>query len=136
MAVQESGFRVLIVDDVISPRMIISKMLNSMGINNVLEAGDGLEALELLKQGPFDLVISDWNMHPMDGLQLLAEIRSHQDFSNLPFVMITATAERDEVVKACTSGVTGYIIKPFNTDLLRKTVEKFLPLEPADFRAE
>ena len=132
MAADTDGLRVLIVDDVVSPRTIISKMLVAMGVRHIEEASDGNEALNLLEKTSFDLVISDWNMHPMDGLQLLEIIRNRDDLKHLPFIMITATAQKDEVFRACSSGVTSYIIKPFNLKVLQSTVSKYLVLPGAE----
>ena len=118
----------LVVDDVQTPREIISKMLNAMGVSVVFQASNGKDALDILAKEEISLVISDWNMHPMDGLQLLQEMRNQETHKKTPFIMVTATAEKDEVIKACTSGVTGYIIKPFNLKVLQDAVAKFVKL--------
>ncbi|MCA3379677.1 MAG: response regulator, partial [Roseomonas sp.] len=94
--------------------------------NNVDEAVDGQEALAKLRAGNFGLVISDWNMAPMTGLDLLKEVRADQRLKNMPFIMITAESKTENVVAAKQAGVSNYIVKPFNAETLREKIEKVL----------
>ncbi|MFN8981509.1 MAG: response regulator, partial [Alphaproteobacteria bacterium] len=94
--------------------------------NNVDEAVDGQEALAKLRAGNFGLVISDWNMAPMTGLDLLKEVRADQRLQNMPFIMITAESKTENVVAAKQAGVSNYIVKPFNAETLREKIEKVL----------
>jgi two-component system chemotaxis response regulator CheY len=105
---------------------IIRNLLKQLEFNNVDEAVDGQEALAKLRAGNFGLVISDWNMAPMTGLDLLKEVRADQRLKNLPFIMITAESKTENVVAAKQAGVSNYIVKPFNAETLREKIEKVL----------
>jgi two-component system chemotaxis response regulator CheY len=105
---------------------IIRNLLKQLEFNNVDEAVDGQEALSKLRAGNFGLVISDWNMAPMTGLDLLKEVRADQRLKNLPFIMITAESKTENVVAAKQAGVSNYIVKPFNAETLREKIEKVL----------
>jgi two-component system chemotaxis response regulator CheY len=94
--------------------------------NNVEDASDGGEALTKLRAGSFGLVISDWNMVPMTGLQLLQEVRADARLKSTPFIMITAESKTENVVAAKQAGVSNYIVKPFNAETLRDKIEKVL----------
>ena len=117
---------VLIVDDYKTMLRIIRNLLKQLEIENVEEATDGQEALHKLRNGNFGLVISDWNMEPMTGLELLKEVRADQRLKNLPFIMITAESKTENVVAAKQAGVSNYIVKPFNAETLREKIEKVL----------
>ncbi len=123
MAIDKS-MNVLIVDDYKTMLRIIRNLLKQIDFNNVEEATDGHEALGRLKTGNFGLIISDWNMQPMTGLELLAEIRHDSKLRSLPFIMITAESKADNVVAAKQAGVSNYIVKPFNAETLRDKIEK------------
>ena len=110
---------VLIVDDYKTMLRIIRNLLKQLGFTNVDEATDGSTALRLLRQKDFGLVISDWNMEPMTGLQLLQEVRSDDKLKSLPFVMVTAESKTENVVAAKEAGVSNYIVKPFNAATLK-----------------
>jgi two-component system chemotaxis response regulator CheY len=118
--------KVLIVDDVPSARKVIVRLLAKLGVTNVVEASSGEEALAHLGAGGFELVISDWNMPELDGLQLLAQMRQSTDHQKLPFILITSSADRDEVVHAFKAGISDYIVKPFNGETLAKKVDAVL----------
>jgi two-component system chemotaxis response regulator CheY len=105
---------------------IIRNLLKQLEFNNVDEAVDGQEALAKLRAGNFGLVISDWNMAPMTGLDLLKEVRADQRLKNMPFIMITAESKTENVVAAKQAGVSNYIVKPFNAETLREKIEKVL----------
>ncbi len=112
---------VLIVDDFSIMRGIIRRMLlKEFGTNNIFEAEDGITAWQILSSEKIDLVLCDWNMPNMTGLDLLEKVRAHKDFSKVPFIMITAEGKKENVIEATKKGVSGYIIKPFTAKDLRK----------------
>jgi two-component system chemotaxis response regulator CheY len=117
---------VLIVDDYKTMLRIIRNLLKQIEFNNVDEATDGAEALSRLRTGSYGLVISDWNMQPMTGLQLLQEVRADAKLKGTPFIMITAESKVENVVAAKQAGVSNYIVKPFNAETLREKIEKVL----------
>ena len=114
---------VLIVDDYRTMLRIIRNLLKQLDFNNVDEATDGQEALAKLRAGNFGLVISDWNMAPMTGLDLLKEVRADARLKNLPFIMITAESKTENVIAAKKAGVNNYIVKPFNAPTLKSKIE-------------
>lgn len=115
----DKNMPILIVDDYKTMLRIIRNLLKQLGFTNVDEAMDGGEALTKMKASDFDLVISDWNMEPMTGLQLLKEVRSDDSLKKTPFIMITAESKTENVVAAKEAGVNNYIVKPFNAATLR-----------------
>ncbi len=117
---------VLIVDDYKTMLRIIRNLLKQIGFNNVDEASDGTEALGKLRAKTFGLVISDWNMEPMTGLQLLQSVRADDKLKSLPFIMITAESKTENVVAAKQAGVSNYIVKPFNAETLQGKIDKVL----------
>ena len=122
----DKNINVLIVDDYRTMLRIIRNLLKQLDFNNVDEAVDGQEALAKLRAGNFGLVISDWTMAPMTGLDLLKEVRADQRLQNMPFIMITAESKTENVVAAKQAGVSNYIVKPFNAETLREKIEKVL----------
>jgi two-component system chemotaxis response regulator CheY len=122
----DKTMNVLIVDDYKTMLRIIRNLLKQLEFDNVEEASDGAEALAKLRAGNFGLVISDWNMEPMTGLDLLKEVRADTRLKNLPFIMITAESKTENVVAAKAAGVSNYIVKPFNAETLREKIEKVL----------
>jgi two-component system chemotaxis response regulator CheY len=119
------NMNVLIVDDHKSMLRIIRNLLGQIGMNNVDEAKDGNEALEKLSGKKYDLVLSDWNMAPMSGLELLRNVRSNDIYQhkNVPFIMITAESKPENVIEAKKCGVDNYIIKPFNAGTLDNKIK-------------
>ena len=115
----DKNMRILIVDDYKTMLRIIRNLLKQLGFDNVDEATDGSEALQKLRDKSYGLVISDWNMEPMTGLQLLREVRKDVKLKNTPFIMITAESKTDNVVAAKEAGVNNYIVKPFNAATLK-----------------
>jgi two-component system chemotaxis response regulator CheY len=105
---------------------IIRNLLKQLGFTNVEEATDGSEALGKLRDGEFDLVISDWNMEPMTGLQLLKEVRADERLRSVPFIIITAESKIENVVAAKEAGVSNYIVKPFNAATLKAKLTSVL----------
>jgi two-component system, chemotaxis family, chemotaxis protein CheY len=117
---------VLVVDDYNTMRRIIRNLLEQIGFSRIDEAGDGATALTKLQNAPFGLVISDWNMEPMSGLQLLKEVRADDKLKALPFIMVTAEGKAENVVAAKAAGVSQYIVKPFTAETLSKKIESVM----------
>lgn len=115
----DKNMPILIVDDYKTMLRIIRNLLKQLGFENVEEATDGSQALAKLREGKFGLVISDWNMEPMSGIQLLREVRADPNLKRIPFVMVTAESKTENVVIAKEAGVTNYIVKPFNAATLK-----------------
>lgn len=118
--------KVLVVDDYNTMRRIIKNLLNQIGYTDVEEAEDGSQALSKLRKGDFGLVISDWNMEPMTGFELLKEVRADDRLKKLPFIMVTAESKTDNVVAAKQAGVNNYIVKPFNAATLEAKINAAL----------
>ena len=117
----DKNMAILVVDDYNTMRRIIRNLLKQLGFENVDEAADGGEALVKLKERAFGLVISDWNMEPMTGLDLLRQVRADANaaIKNLPFIMVTAESKPENVIAAKQAGVSNYIVKPFNAETLK-----------------
>lgn len=115
----DKNMNVLIVDDYKTMLRIIRNLLKQLGFNNVDEATDGAMALQMLRVGNYGLVISDWNMEPMTGLQLLREVRADPRLKPVPFIMVTAESKSENVIAAKEAGVSNYIVKPFNAETLK-----------------
>jgi len=115
----DKNMPILIVDDYKTMLRIIRNLLKQLGFDNVDEATDGSAALQKLRDGKFGLVISDWNMEPMSGIQLLREVRADGNLRKMPFIMVTAESKTENVVIAKEAGVTNYIVKPFNAATLK-----------------
>ena len=119
-----TNMKILVVDDFQTMRRIIRNYLRQLGFNNVEEAEDGDVALEKLIETQFDFVITDWNMPKMTGIDLLKKIRAENNFKNIPVLIITAEAEKENVVQAAQAGVKDYIVKPFTPEVLQAKIEK------------
>ena len=117
---------ILVVDDYKTMVRIIRNLLKQLGFNNVEEAHDGSSALEKLRDRVYGLVISDWNMEPMTGLQLLKEVRADGKLKGMPFIMVTAESKTENVVAAKEAGVNNYIVKPFNAETLKKKMSSVI----------
>lgn len=120
----EKNMKILIVDDFSTMRRIIKNLLRDLGYNNTAEADDGSTALPQLMNGSFDFLITDWNMPNMAGIDLLKAVRADARLKDMPVLMVTAEAKRDQIVEAAQAGVSGYIIKPFTADTLREKIDK------------
>src|SRR3954469_14353568 len=116
----DMNMAILIVDDYKTMLRIIRNLLKQLGFENVDEATDGSTALKCLRDKEYGLVISDWNMEPMTGLQLLREVRSDGTLKHIPFIMVTAESKTENVIAAKEAGVTNYIVKPFNAETLKQ----------------
>jgi len=122
----DMNMNVLIVDDYKTMLRIIENLLKQLGFKNVHQATDGSAALKVLREVPCGLVISDWNMQPMTGLQLLKEVRADERLKTMPFIMITAESKTENVVAAKEAGVNNYIVKPFNAETLKQKISAVL----------
>ena len=120
------SMNVLIVDDFATMRRILRNILKQIGFTNIIEADDGTTALEVLEKQKIDLIISDWNMPKMTGLDLLKEVRANSEFKSLPFLMVTAEAQKKNVIDAVQAGVSNYIVKPFTADQILEKLEKIV----------
>ena len=115
--------RVFIVDDYNTMLRILRNLLRQLDINNVDEATNGDTAYQLLQRTPPDLIISDWNMMPVTGLELLKKVRADAKLKHIPFIMVTAESKTENVITAKQAGVSNYIVKPFNAETLRMKIE-------------
>ena len=116
----DSGMKILVVDDFGAMRRILKNVLSQIGLTNIIEADDGTAALDVLKENKIDLIVSDWTMPKMSGLDLLKTVRSNEDTKNTPFLMVTASSQRDDLLKAIQAGVSNYIVKPFTADTIKE----------------
>ncbi len=122
----DKNMNILIVDDYKTMLRIINNLLRQLGFVNIDEATDGTMALDLFNKKKYGLVISDWNMEPMSGLDLLKSVRALNDNQSVPFIMVTAESKTENVVAAKQAGVNNYIIKPFNADTLKTKISAVL----------
>jgi two-component system chemotaxis response regulator CheY len=116
--------KVLIVDDFATMRRILRNILKQIGFTDITEADDGSTALKELKKEKYDLILSDWNMPEMAGIDLLNAIRADDELKGIPFVMITAEAQKDNIVGAVKAGVNSYVVKPFTADTINEKLKK------------
>jgi len=116
--------KVLVVDDFSTMRRILKNILKQIGYSDIEEAEDGNSALARLRQGGYGLVVSDWNMPNMTGLDLLKAIRADNALNNMPVLMVTAEAKKENVMDAIKAGVNNYVVKPFTADVLKEKIEK------------
>jgi two-component system chemotaxis response regulator CheY len=120
----DKNMRILIVDDFSTMRRIIRNLLGELGFENVEEADDGATAMPLLDSQEFDLLVLDWNMPGVPGIDVLKWVRAHERLSALPILMVTAEAKREQIVEAAQAGVSGYVVKPFTAETLKSKLEK------------
>jgi len=118
------NIRILVVDDFSTMRRIIKNILRQLGYNNIVEADDGTTAWEILNKDKIDFIVSDWNMPKMTGIELLRKVRSSEEFSDLPFLMVTAEAQQENIIEAVQAKVSNYIVKPFTADTMSQKIEK------------
>ena len=124
----DRSLRILLADDQDTFLEIMLAMLRQLGFRNVDVVKDGIKAITAMSRAadPYGLVISDWNMQPMSGLQLLQEVRADPALAPTPFIMVTGEGSKDRVIAALGAGVTGYIVKPISPDTLRKKLSNLL----------
>lgn len=125
MAVNKN-MKILVVDDFLTMRRIIINLLRQLGFNNVVEAADGQQALERVQQEPIDLIVSDWNMPNMTGIEFLKHVRADEKTKKIPFIMVTAEGKKENVIAAVHAGVSNYIVKPFNAATLKEKMVKVI----------
>jgi two-component system chemotaxis response regulator CheY len=117
--------RILIVDDFPTMRRIVKTLLRQLGFREFEEAEDGEKAYAMIKaDGKFEMIVSDWNMPNMTGLELLKTVRADAKFKHLPFIMVTAEAEKENIIEAVKAGVSNYVVKPFTGQTLKEKLEK------------
>ncbi|MFT5691799.1 MAG: two-component system chemotaxis response regulator CheY [Oceanicoccus sp.] len=120
----DKDMKILIVDDFSTMRRIIKNLLRDLGFTNTAEADDGSTALPMLQNGNFDFLVTDWNMPGMTGIDLLKAVRADDRLKNMPILMVTAEAKREQIVEAAQAGVNGYVVKPFTAAVLKEKIEK------------
>jgi two-component system chemotaxis response regulator CheY len=118
------NMRVLVVDDFSTMRRIIKNILRQLGFNNVVEADDGTTAWDVLNKDKIEFIISDWNMPQMTGIELLRKVRSSEEFADLPFLMVTAEAQQENIIEAVQAKVSNYIVKPFTPEVMKQKIDK------------
>ena len=120
--------KTLVVDDFATMRKIVKNVLRQIDITNVTEAENGRQALEILKrEGDFELIVSDWIMPEMTGIEFLRACKEDETIKNIPFVMVTAEAQKDSVLEAIKAGVDNYIVKPFTPEKLKEVMARPWP---------
>ena len=118
---------ILVVDDYNTMIRIIRNLLKQIGFSDIDDAADGSAALARMREKKYGLVISDWNMEPMTGYELLKEVRADPGLSKTPFIMVTAESKTENVIAAKKAGVNTYIVKPFNAQTLQSKIEAVFP---------
>jgi len=118
--------KILIVDDSEAMLRVLRVLLDQIGFQDVDEAGDGTVALEMLQGGDYGLIVSDWSMEPMSGIELLRAVRAEPAWRDLPFIMVTAESRRENLEEARQAGVSEYVLKPFDAPALQKTIARVL----------
>lgn len=120
----DTNMSILVVDDFPTMRRIVRSLLKELGYTNVEEAEDGQDALNKLRAGGFQFVVSDWNMPNLDGLEMLKQIRADDALKHLPVLMVTAEAKKENIIAAAQAGASGYVVKPFTAATLEEKLNK------------
>jgi len=120
----DKNMKILVVDDFSTMRRIVKNILRQLNFANIIEADDGSTALEVLQRDKIDLVVSDWNMPKMTGLELLKAVRADDALKHIPFLMVTAEAQQENIIEAVKSGVSNYIVKPFTAETLSQKINQ------------
>ena len=123
----DTNMNVLVVDDADTMRRIVCNLLRGLGLKNVREAENGNAALQELKAKKADLVVSDWNMPVMSGIELLRAIRADEELKSIPVLMVIAEAKKENIIEAVQAGASNYIVKPFNAKTLEEKLAKIFP---------
>ena len=118
------GMKVLIVDDFATMRRILKNIMKQIGFSHITEADNGKNALKVLKSDSIDLVLCDWNMPEMPGIDVLNEVRADSDLKDTPFIMVTAEAQKENILEAVKAGVSSYIVKPFTAETVEEKLQK------------
>ncbi len=124
MGGMDLNMNVLVVDDFSTMRRILKNILKELGFANISEADNGKNALKELKKNEYGLVLCDWNMPEMSGLELLAAVRGDETLKGTPFVMVTAEAQKENILEAVKAGVSSYVVKPFTAETIGGKLEK------------
>ena len=120
--------RILVVDDFSTMRRIVKNLLKELGFSNFDEAEDGVQAWAAVEAaGGYDFIVSDWNMPQMTGIDLLRKVRASEQFANIPFLMVTAEAQQENIIEAVQARVSNYIVKPFTADTMKQKIDKIFP---------
>ncbi len=120
----DNKMSILVVDDFATMRRIVKNILKQLGYENIREADDGASALEVLKREKIQFIISDWNMPQMSGIELLKTVRATEEWKDLPFLMVTAEGQKENVIEAVKNKVNNYIVKPFTPETLMEKINK------------
>lgn len=123
----DPNMRVLVVDDFSTMRRIVKNILRQIGFTNIVEADDGTTAWEVLNKDNIEFVISDWNMPQMTGIELLRKVRSSEEFADMPFLMVTAEAQQENIIEAVQAKVSNYVVKPFTAEIMKQKIDKIFP---------
>ena len=127
----DTSLKVLVVDDMSTMRRIIKNVLKQIGFSNLVEAENGQDALTKLKAGDIGFIVSDWNMPVMQGIDLLRAVRGDAELKHLPFLMVTAEGQKENIIEAVQAGVSNYVVKPFTAEALQAKLEKiFANVQP------
>jgi two-component system chemotaxis response regulator CheY len=118
------NMRILVVDDFSTMRRIIKNILRQLGFSNIVEADDGTTAWDTLNKDKIEFIISDWNMPQMTGIDLLRKVRDSEEFGDLPFLMVTAEAQQENILEAVQAKVSNYIVKPFTPEVMKQKIDK------------
>jgi len=124
MGNMDLSITVLVVDDFATMRRIVKNILRQLGFENIIEADDGTTALDALKKNKIDLIVSDWNMPKMTGLELLKTVRASDEYKDVPFLMVTAETQKQNVLDAVQAGVSNYVVKPFTAEQISDKLQK------------
>ncbi|MBW2061192.1 MAG: response regulator [Deltaproteobacteria bacterium] len=120
----DTNMKILIVDDFSTMRRILKNILRQLNFNDIVEADDGSTAVDILKKEKIDLIISDWDMPKMTGIELLRHVRQSEGIHDTPFLMVTAEAQQDNIIEAVKAKVSNYVVKPFTTETLSDKINK------------
>jgi two-component system chemotaxis response regulator CheY len=120
----DKNMKILVVDEFSTMRRIVKNILRQLNFANIIEADDGATAIEVLQREKIDLVVSDWNMPKMTGLELLKAVRADDALKHIPFLMVTAEAQQENIIEAVKSGVSNYIVKPFTAETLSQKINQ------------
>ncbi len=132
MALGRPDMKILVVDDFPTMRRIVKTLMRQNGYSNFVEAEDGQQAIRMLETTPdIEFIVSDWNMPNMTGLEFLKAVRADARFKHLPFLMVTAEAEKENIIEAVKNGVSNYIVKPFTGATLQEKLSKVFAAKKA-----
>jgi two-component system chemotaxis response regulator CheY len=128
----DTSIKVLVVDDMSTMRRIVKNVLKQIGFSDMIEAKNGQDAVKKLKVGDIGLIVSDWNMPVMQGIELLHVVRADAELKHIPFLMVIAEAQKENIIEANKAGVSNYVVKPFTAEALQGKLEKiFAKAQPA-----